>query len=447
MAFDEGWHFGIIRFYSHHLSPIVTSQPSGTYKFGALIQNNSFLYHYLLSFPERLILLFHGSLETQAIILRLLNVVLAATSLLLMRKLLKQLKLSPALTNVLVLLYAFTPLTTVLSAQINYDNLLIPLTVLSFYEAVVFCQKLNQKIFDTKSLLVLTCACLLASVVKYAFLPIAFALAVLILWRIYSFARLPRVNLWKDLVSGFVAINRYLAWSLTGLMLIGMFLFVRIYAVNVVKYHTPIPECNQVLNVADCKQYYSWAIDYNTQINNKLHPSKHKVSIIRYSSYWLTVNSEGIFGEVMPLLGPEYVSPLFYMVVVIVSSWGLIGVLLNLKDVVKKHQGLLALFIVSLVYTFSVWSRNYHDYTNLGSPVSIDGRYMMPVLLIVYAFFALGIKYMLEYSRRSATFKATAATIVLFVFLVLGGFTQYVTQITPKYGTLKSYDHFIIESY
>src|ERR1035438_773805 len=125
MAFDEGYHFNLIQFFSHRFNPIVTSQPSSTYALGAIVHNPSFLYHYLLSFPYRLIAHFTSSIETQVILLRFINIGLAITSLLIMKKILSRLGLPYILVNILLLVFALTPLVTALSAQINYDNLLI----------------------------------------------------------------------------------------------------------------------------------------------------------------------------------------------------------------------------------------------------------------------------------------------------------------------------------
>ena len=57
-AFDEEFHFGIIKVYSHHWSPFLTKQPVGGNPYGALARDPSYLYHYLMSFPYRFIYLF-----------------------------------------------------------------------------------------------------------------------------------------------------------------------------------------------------------------------------------------------------------------------------------------------------------------------------------------------------------------------------------------------------
>src|SRR6185312_5810861 len=67
MAFDEDFHFGVIRIYAHHLSPFLSGQPPGADAYGAVAHDPSYLYHYLMSFPYRLISLFTDNQTAQVI--------------------------------------------------------------------------------------------------------------------------------------------------------------------------------------------------------------------------------------------------------------------------------------------------------------------------------------------------------------------------------------------
>src|ERR1044071_4545924 len=74
MAFDEEFHLGVIRIYSQQWSPFLASQPENANQFGALVTDPSYLYHYLMSFPYRLIAVITDNLMVQVILLRLFNV-------------------------------------------------------------------------------------------------------------------------------------------------------------------------------------------------------------------------------------------------------------------------------------------------------------------------------------------------------------------------------------
>src|SRR5579872_6980280 len=68
MAFDEDFHFGVIKIYAHHISPFLSHQPANADEFGAIFRDPSYLYHYLMSFPYRLITLFTKDQTIQIIV-------------------------------------------------------------------------------------------------------------------------------------------------------------------------------------------------------------------------------------------------------------------------------------------------------------------------------------------------------------------------------------------
>ena len=228
MAYDEAYHLGLIRVFSHHLSPIITAQAPDTYQFGAIIQNPSFLYHYLLSFPYRLMDLLTHDMELQVVGLRLMNVAIAVASLIVMRKLLRLMNLSGAKANMLVLIFALTPLFTVLSAQINYDNLLILAVAASMYQTMLFLRRLDKGAFDIRRLLILLSLCLFSSLIKFAFLPIFAAIAGIIVWRTGFLRGKGSAKMKADAKAGFARINVYARLSLVFAVILGGFLFARL---------------------------------------------------------------------------------------------------------------------------------------------------------------------------------------------------------------------------
>src|SRR5580704_2464794 len=101
-AFDENFHFGIIKVYASHWSPFLTKQPVGGDPYGALARDPSYLYHYLMSFPYRFFHLFTHDQTSLVIALRLIDVCLFTIGLILFRRVLLRAKISRALTNVLM---------------------------------------------------------------------------------------------------------------------------------------------------------------------------------------------------------------------------------------------------------------------------------------------------------------------------------------------------------
>ena len=73
MAYDEFFHLGIIQEYAKGWTPFI-HQPSGPAVLGALERDPSFLYHYLMSFPYRIVVATLHTLTEQVIALRIINI-------------------------------------------------------------------------------------------------------------------------------------------------------------------------------------------------------------------------------------------------------------------------------------------------------------------------------------------------------------------------------------
>src|ERR1700760_1243745 len=89
LAFDEGYHLGIIQLYAHQWSPFFSHLPQSTGQFGPLATDPSYLYHYLMSFPYRLVLLFTNNTFFVVLAMRFINIGLFAGGLVLFRKVLR----------------------------------------------------------------------------------------------------------------------------------------------------------------------------------------------------------------------------------------------------------------------------------------------------------------------------------------------------------------------
>lgn len=138
MAFDEDFHLGIIKIYAYHLSPFWGSQPVINDTFGAVNRDPSFLYQYIMSFPYRFIQLFTKDQTIIVIFLRIINVALFALSLPIFRRLLQKTGASKQIIHAALLLFILIPVVPLLAAQINYDNLFIPLSALTILLTINF---------------------------------------------------------------------------------------------------------------------------------------------------------------------------------------------------------------------------------------------------------------------------------------------------------------------
>jgi hypothetical protein len=254
--------------------------------------------------------------------------------------------------------------------------------------------------------------------VKYAFLPLAAGLFIALLfdWR---FASQHKVQL----IHQHHAKNMpYHSLLYVVPLLVGVGLFSERYIGNVVSYHTPIPECNEVLSVAECQQYAPWARNYMFDSWNL--PLEHG-DTARYPFTWIhkalgeTVfaitsrfNDRGVvdYYNVNQLLVPNILSW------IVLIGGGALSVFYWRS--IKRNQALWVLLGVSALYILVLFAQNLLDFLHLGVPIAIHGRYLFPVLPLLFLVVALAASRLCERFKLS---KSILAISVLVIFALEGG--------------------------
>jgi hypothetical protein len=429
MAFDEDFHLGIIRLYAHHLSPFWGNQTPGGGTFGAVARDPSYLYQWLMSFPYRLITVFTHDQTTQVLWLRAISIGLFSSGVVLYRRLLLKAQTSKAMVHCCLLVFVLLPVTPLLAAQINYDNLLFPLVAASMLLALSFDEQLvKRRQLGLKQLLQLLILCLLASLVKYAFLPIFAALVGFVAVRLWQHRRLLPTP-WFGLVPAW---RRLGSWSRAALivgLVLAAGLFGERYGVNLIRYHTPIPDCSDVLTIKQCSQYGPWIRNYNDEINkvdNDILPG----SLPTFTADWLygmwlrtffAVDGPGTnFQTRGPLLLPGLSTIIFAVV-------GALAVLAAAGRLWRKHNTpIFWLFVVVVIsYVGALWLDDYQAFLQTGQPVAINGRYLLQVLLPVFLIVAVA---MSELLKRRPALKLTVASVAILCLAWGGGALTYILR-------------------
>jgi hypothetical protein len=433
MAFDETYHFHLIQFFSHRLNPIVTSQGANTYTMGSIVHNPSFLYHYLLSFPYRCIAHFTTSLRIQVTSLRFINIAFAVGTLCITRATLLRLKIPKLLCNIVVLAFALTPIVTALSAQVNYDNLFILLASITIYQTISFIQQLDLGIFNLKLLVGLFTVCLFASLVKYSFLPLFVGMVIVLSYKLIAHWKRDKSAFLYAIKTSYFKISNRAKVGLLLAGLIGLSMFVNFYGVNLVKYHNPVPQCNQILSIQDCKQYYSWDRNYTVAQYAKTHPVFNRMNVFQYTSFWIKVEYYQLFAEIIPGGGLVSISRLFYVTILMLSAVAGGLTIVSIPKIFRQYKALPIISVIALTYLIFLWSRNYSEYLRLQQPLAIQGRYLVPILLYVYALFGLGIIAVAESKRSVKVYLQPAiGLITVFAFIYFGGYVRYASNISPS---------------
>ena len=401
MAFDEDFHLGIIKLYAHHISPFWSSQPESANIFGAVFRDPSYLYHYIMSFPYRLISLFTNDQTIQVIWLRLINIGLFASGLIVFRKVLSFTDASKALINSTILIFVLIPVISLLAAQINYDNLLFPMTGLVLWLALKVCARLrNTKQIKIEDILSLVSIALLTALVKYAFLPILLAVAAYMLicfkrtfinWSEFS----------KVFINSLASRNIFRSWLLVIGLIISVGLFSQRYIVNTYLYHTPIPECSKVLDVEACSDYGPWVRDYSLK-QIKSHSS---TNVVAFSGNWLYGMWLRLFFSVDGLSTQHETrgALLFPAVIsIIVSVTGTIFLVKYFRIIrrIYDHDAVWLFTFVSVVYIFILWLDQFEAFRRTGQAVAINGRYLLPVLLPIMLLVGLAFGQLLKTNNK-----------------------------------------------
>jgi hypothetical protein len=429
MAFDEDFHFGLIKIYSHYWLPFLSTQPPNANAFGAVARDPSYLYHYLMSFPYRVIaLVVHGQ-TAQVILLRFINIGLFGSALVLFRQVLLRVKVSRTLTNLSLLLFVLIPIVPQLAAHINYDNLLIPLiawTCLLTFRAI---DEIRQKKPSMRTFLILGSICMFAALVQYAFLPVFLAVLLFLSYVVYRSYRHKFGDFPRDILKGWRKQSLLAKIVLICVFVISFGMFAERDGVNLVKYHTFTPNCSSILSVNACSSYGAWDRNYTTHQAVLASPTAiryfNPIEYVGVWSYWIwyrlffAINGPASgFTNYPPL-------PLPSAAAAIIGIVGVVAIIKWRRQIFRGNSYLAFFFVVCLLYLLALWIDGYAQYRYTNELVFMNGRYVLPILIPMVAIAGRAFSIAL---RKSPARKSLFAVVTLLLFFQGGGVLTFITR-------------------
>lgn len=441
MAFDEDFHFGLIQLYSHHLSPFLAEQPANADQYGAVARDPSYLYHYLMSFPYRIVDFFTHSETVQVIVLRLMNVAMFTWGLLLYRKVMLRAKASPALINVAMAIFVLIPIVPQLAAHINYDNIFMVLVALLMLAAFDILEGLKQRTLHVSALLSFVAVAMVTSLIKYAALPIILAAAVFVLFIFFRSFKGHFKQFVPAFKQGFAVMGKPLRYAMMGVLLVSSVLFVQRYGVNMAQYKNPVPDCGDVLTVEQCSKYGPWGRDHGYTIGKD--PS-FEANPVTFMGKWLRGMWHRLFFAING--AKSYYNnyrelPVPSQTAVVLAVIGFLHMILWWRKIFRGNSLLQFSVFISFAYILALWLNGFSDYDRLGVAVAINGRYLLPVLLLLAIPMAKGIAFTLEKFKWTAA-KPALATLAILLFLHGGGvFTFILRSDNTWYWPNKTVEH------
>lgn len=423
-AFDENFHFGLIRLYSHYWLPFLKGQPVGANQYGAVARDPSYLYHYLMSFPYRFINLFTHSQAILVISMRLIDVIFFTAGLIIFRKVMLRAGLSKAFTNVSLLIFVLIPIVPQLAGQINYDDLLFLLTAICCYKAFDIIDAIRSKTVQLKQALILACLLILSSLVKYAFLPIAAAIFLYVLYEFYKTFKGKIKAEFSKLIKGFLKLPYFYKFLLVGLLILSIFMFIQRDGYNLVKYHSVVPNCSKVLSVKSCSSYSAWYTDYmrhNLVLGGQASNSENILIYVGQWFYWMWYRLffaiNGNFFNNPPLLLPS-IGAVILGVAAVYYVW-------KWRAKIFKNRYLMLFVTISIIYSLSLFIKGYATYKYTGTLENMNGRYLVPILLPAAAIAGLALS---SAFRKSINIRVIATVVILILFLEGGGVLTFIVN-------------------
>lgn len=434
MAFDEDFHFGIIRIYADMWTPFSIAQTPDMAVYGSLVTDTSYLFHYLMSFPYRAVALFTDSEVVIVIVLRLINIVFFLASLVVFRKVLLATKISPAVTHGVLAIFTLIPVVPLLAGQINYDNPLLLVTALCLLLAIRMREQLLAKhTLSVSSAFWLVILLLVGVGIKYAYLPIA--LGIVLYVGFYS------IKTWRQhrtFGRTLLADIRGYSWKVltlsAALLVVCLVLGTYRYVGNLARYGDPVPDCGTVLSVEECSQYGPWGRDY------RLAQAKSDNADVRNLPHYTATHwAWGMWHRLFfTLAGPtnghqtQKQLPIASTAAIVLVAVGAVFALVYALWLFRQYPVFWLFAVVTGVYIAALLAQQYGLYAQTAQPVAINGRYLLLLLPVLGAIAAAAYMYALR-DLRAYAFRGLFFAAVLLVLLQGGGLTTYIVRSQPAW--------------
>lgn len=427
MAFDENFHVGIIQLYTQVWNPFSVTLPPDVNEYGAVTVDPSYLFHYLMSFPYRFVDIFTNSEAVIVMVLRVLNIAMFAGSLFIYRKVLLAARVTPAVINVVMAVLVLIPVVPLLAGQVNYDNLIMLIVAAAFWFSYNIWEGLRAEnrllIAPSVWLLVLT---FLGAAVKYAFIPIVIAIAVVLLVQLIITMRKKRADLWAQLQDDARAMSRPMIALLLGAIVVSGILFGQRYVVNIAQYGDFQPDCALILGVERCEEYGPWGRNY------RYRQSKEGIEIVSFPQYVTQEWAWGMWHRLyFTLAGPtnSYATrtqlPIPSTTAIVLVSVGALASLVYARRLLKNHPMFSMFILAGVLYVGILVIRLYGSYVDTGRPVAINGRYLIPLLPLLGAIGGMAIVYGMR-TLRLTRYAGLLSAIVILLLLQGGGALTYI---------------------
>lgn len=375
---DERYHFTFVDVYSENPllnGPMVETQSAEVSILGDVTRSPNYLYHYLLSFPLRIIKMIGLNFDIQIFSLRLINGLMSVFSLLVLIKIFKSVKLSDSIINFSIFILTQIGMFVWLSASVNYDNLAILMSLLTIYQLILLFS--SPDFYRLLTIFTLCIAILLIKTVAILFVAIFILLAVINeishnKSKTYISKFLKSLNPSKNTISTYKRVVVLFPF------IIFLCLFTERFVANYFTYGSFSVSCSKVQKEEICLQNAVYARNKQLKENYSRLVEKEGKPVqnpFLFMGDWLYLMYERIFFYT----GHKRMQPNSWQSNVAIVSMLVLVVILITNGIDRKNN--LRLFAASsILYVIAVALYNLNTLNRVGEKVGFQGRYLLIVL-------------------------------------------------------------------
>lgn len=405
---DEGMHVRRTEYYMAHPIPMA-EQPIDTAGLSQM-SHRPFLYYTTLATAAAPVYAITDDDTARWITLRLLNSALAIASVVAVWWLMTRMTENKLLALTVVLLYSQTTMVFYLGSGVNYDNSVF---LLSFIGLALTAELIREWRLNT--FLLLNIVLQAGSLVKLSALPL-YVFCMLVLFVIYW------PHLWRSIRGLFggkvhrttlaVSANEHINRVLLVLFIFSTLVTAFFYGRNLIEYRTPNPGCEQVLTHEDCLGNNVYRRNHQFTLDDT---GERDLNAITYFPRWVEKMGWTLYRFLgHRVLGEPISRELGGAVfggLLLATAWALIP-----RDRLYRGLAFVALaYLLFLCYYF-----NYTVYQAYGLfQVATQGRYLLPVMPLLYFFGAL-LVYRLAGGRTRWYLAGIAPLVLLVVYAGYG---------------------------
>jgi len=443
---DEVTHAGLCKIFSKVF--LLPENSPATYEFG-LVTNIPWLYYWIMG--KLLHLNYSGFPDL--VFLRLLNIPLAFGTLRYALKLLRLLTDSRIAQLLLIVVITNTPMFSLLSASVSYDNLTNLFAAIAIYYLFAFFKERSGG-FLAASILCQAAGCL----TKVTYLPLALVLSALLL--IHEFRRL---HILPAALKGYFTACAFKQWLLMLLIIIALGLNLDLYAGNYLHFGTVTPSMSNlfptkiatqfgiVARETIFKEYSEGRISYMDALvmaGEIKHPGNKADTFYLLMNYenlkrnpqlwmgplpYVKVWFENMIGTIFGIKGhlhmfkdPRYLIPIY-----LILAFSVLGFFVRWR---LRDTGWLPLCLAVIACFYSwllLYNINYNAYLYYGTPgITLQGRYLFPVIGPVYV---LACHYLIQLFRNDKI--RIALTLVTALLFISYDFPWFLMHASPEWYT------------